>query len=838
MNQLMQDARFALRQLRKAPVFALTAVVTLALGIGANTAIFTIFHQVLLRMLPVRSPGELVQLSFTGTDSGHAHIFGGTDHDFFSYPMYRNLRDHDTALAGLIADDEVQAGIVWKNQPEVTDAELVSGNYFDVLGVNPAAGRLLLPSDDVVKEGSPVVVLSYNYWKTRFAASDSVINQSILINGHPFVIVGVAARDFSSAISGFTPKVFFPMMMKPQVDPGGDSLDDPRSQWLTMVGRLKPGTTAAATSLALTAEWRALRAEELKAHPMGDARFRERFVEKSSIVLSNDAKGFSPLRDQLRMPLLILMAMVLLLAAMTCVNMISLLLVRAAARAREFAVRYALGAARSRIVRQLLLEGLLLGCIGGALGLCLAPASATLLVRMISGTNPGAELPYSVNPNASVLGFTIGLSVLISMLFSLAPIWQQMKPELNETLRQQSASTHGAMQAIRKSATAVQIGLSILLLSGAGMFLKTLQNLTSQKMGLATDHVVTFTLDPSLAGYANGDAQALQVRVREALKALPGVQSVGGTTDWMFVGGGTGGNITVPGYTQKNDQDMDVETPTITPGYFSSLRVPLLLGRDIAESDVAGAASVAVINESMAKKYFGSPQQAMDKFIGSGGGKAVKLDIRIVGVVGDSKQRTVRDDVVPTMYRPFAQNPRGYYLNYFVRTAQAPESVENSIRAGLRGVDSKLISDAMKTLDQQVADNISNERVIALLSACFAFLALLTTAVGLYGVLAYATAQRTREIGIRMALGAQRLAVVRLVLREIVLVAAFGIGAALPVAVLLSRFMRSQLFGVSPFDPMVMLACVAVTLLMVVMASAIPARRAASVEPTKALRTD
>lgn len=838
MNQLMQDARYALRQLRKAPVFALTAVATLALGIGANTAIFTIFHQALLRMLPVRSPNELVRLSFVGTDQGHAHIFGGTDHDFFSYPMYRNLRDRDTALAGLVADDESQAGIVWQNQPEVADAELVSGNYFDVLGVNAAAGRLLLPSDDLVKEGSPVVVLSYNYWKTRFGSSNAVINQTILINGHPFLIVGVAAQGFSSAIGGFTPKVFLPMTMKPQVEPGGDDLDNPRSQWLTMIGRLKPGTSMASASSALSVEWRALRADELKAHPMGDARFRENFVEKSSIVLSDDAKGFSPLRDQLRMPLLILMAMVLLLAAMTCVNMISLLLVRAAARAREFAVRYALGAARNRIIRQLLLEGLLLGCIGGALGLCLAPASATLLVRMISGTTPGAELPYSVNPDASVLGFTIALSIAISMLFSLAPIWQQMKPELNETLRQQAASTHGAMQAIRKGAIGVQIGLSILLLSGAGMFLKTLQHLTSQQLGLSTDHVVTFTLDPSLAGYAKGAARALQTRVREALKAVPGVQRVGATTDWMFVGGGVGGNITVPGYTAKTEDDMDVEKPLITPDYFPSLHIPLILGRDLMESDSAESSHVAVVNESMAKKYFGSPQQAMDHFVGDGGGKEAKADIRIVGVVQDSKQRSVRDDATPTLYRPFAQDPKGYYLNYFIRTIQAPETVESSIRTALQGVDSKLVPDSLRTLDEQVSENISNERVIALLSACFAFLALLTTAVGLYGVLAYATAQRTREIGIRMALGAQRIAVVRLVLREIVLVSALGIGIALPVSIMLSRLMRSQLFGVSPFDPAVLLGCVVVTLLMVVMASAIPARRAASVDPTKALRTD
>jgi len=839
MNGLTQDFRYALRQLRRAPVFALTAVVTLALGIGANTAIFTVFNQVLLRMLPVRNPGELVRLSFTGSQMGHVHIFGGTDRDFFSYPMYRDLRDRDTALAGLIANTESQVGVVWQNQPEALDAELVSGNYFDVLGVSAAAGRLLLPSDDVVKAGSPVVVLSYDYWKTRFASSNNIVNQKLLINGHPFVVVGVAAKGFSSAIGGFTPKVFIPLTMKSQVELSSDDTEDRRSSWLNIIGRLKPGATASTTSAAVTAEWRSIRAEELAAHPMGNAHFRENFVAKSSIVLNDDAKGFSPLRDQLHTPLLILMGMVLLLAAMTCVNLTGLLLVRAAARGREFAVRYALGAARNRIVRQMLMEGLLLGSIGGALGLLLAPASAAALVRTINGTSAaGAELPFSVNPSAGVLLFNIVLSMAISLVFSLAPAWQMMKPDLNEALRQQSSSTHGAAQSLRKIAIAIQIGLSVLLLSGAGIFLKTLHNLKAQQTGMDTSHVVTFTLDPGLAGYDQKSAPPLQQRVLQALKTVPGVRNVGGTTDWLLSGGGLSGNITIQGYTAKSDDDLDVEKPAITPGYFNSLGIPLLMGRDLSESDASGGPKVALVNVSLAKKYFGSPQNALGHFVGIGGGKDVKVDIRIVGVVADSKQRSLRDGATPTLYRAFAQDPRGSYLNYFVRTAQTPELVENAIRSTLHGVDPNLVPDSMKTMDEQINDNISNERVIALLSGCFALLAMLTTAIGLYGVLAYATAQRTREIGIRMALGAQRTAVVRLVLREIVVVASLGIGLALPVSIALSQLLRSQLFGVSPFDPSTLLACIAATLAMVVIAAAVPARRAASVEPTQALRTD
>jgi putative ABC transport system permease protein len=835
MNGWMQDVRYALRQLLKAPGFTLTAVATLALGIGANTAIFTVFNQVLLRMLPVEKPGELMRLSFIGSDSGHVSAFGGTELDFFSYPMYRDLRDKNTVFSGVIADDETQVGAVWKGQPELLSAEIVSGNYFDVLGVRPEAGRLLLSSDDVVKEGSPVVVLSYDYWKTRFDSSRDVVNQTLLINGHPFTIVGVAAQGFSSAINGYTPKVFVPLTMKPQVIAGRDDLDDHRSRWLNVVGRLKPGISATTATAAMTTLWRSLRADELSAKPMGSAQFRERFVAKSSMVLTDDAKGFSPLRDSLRMPLLILMGMVLLLAAMTCVNLTSLLLVRAAARGREFAVRYAMGAGRARILRQLLVEGLLLGTMGGALGLVLAPMAATMLVRGISGNG---DLPFSVRPEGTVLCFNLLLSVGISLLFSMAPALQMMKPNLNEALRQQSASTLGAEQRFRRTAIAVQIGLSVLLLSGAGLFVRTLHNLRAQDMGMTTDHLVEFSISPTMAGYAQKDAPALQDRVRGVLNALPGVRVVGATNDPVLADDDQQSNITIEGYAAKPDEDLDVETPWVTPNYFAALGIPVLVGRDVTEADTASAQKVALVNKSFAVKFFGSPQKALGHSIASGGGHEVKLDTQIVGVVGDAKQRGVREGVVKTLYRPFLQDPRANDLMFYVRTEQTPSLAENTIRTALHGIDPKLVVDSMKTMDEQIDENVSNERMMALLAMSFALVALLTTAVGLYGVLAYATAQRTKEIGIRMALGAQRLAVVRLVLTDMAKVAAIGIVVALPVAVLLARWLQSQLFEVQPFDPVTLVGCVVVTVAMVLLAAALPARRAASVEPTKALRAE
>ena len=832
---MMQDVRYALRQLRRTPAFTVTAVLTLALGIGANTAIFTVFNQVLLRMLPVEKPKELVQLSFVGSSQGRINIFGGDGTQYFSYPMYKDLRDKNTVFSGMLADTETLVGAVWKNQPELVDAELVSGNYFDVLGVGAAAGRTLLTSDDQVKEGSPVVVLSYDYWRTRFALSPEVLNQTILINGHPFLIVGVAARGFSSAIGGFQPKVFFPLMMTPQIVPGQNDLADRRSIWLTLVARLKPGVSQATAQAAMTTLWKSLRAEELTAITRGSVKFREEFVAKSSIILTENSKGFSPLRDDLKTPLMILMGMVLLLAAMTCVNLTSLLLVRAAARGREFAVRYALGAARGRVLRQMLIEGLLLGTIGGGLGLLIAPMAASILVRWISGNSGQALFP--VAPGGAVLWFNLALSVGISLLFSMAPTWQMMKPNLTEGLRQQSASTMGGAQRFRRTAIAIQIGLSVLLLSGAGLFVRTLRNLKAQNMGLATDHLLSFAIDPSLAGYTPKESLAVQNGVRRALTSLPGTKWVGATTDPVLSGNQVSRSLQIEGYSAPEGDDVHVEAPQITPGYLDALGIPLIAGRDVTDADNLETQKIALVNQDFATKYFGSPQRALGHYIATGA-PGTKLDIQIVGVVGDSKHRGVRYGVIPTVYFAFAQSTTASQLQFYVRTLQAPEMAENNVRAVLHALDSKLVIDSMKTMDEQIDENVSNERMTALLAMSFALVALLTTGVGLYGVLAYATTQRTREIGIRMALGAQRMAVVRLVLLDMAKVALIGIAVALPAAVLLARWLRSQLFEVQPFDPVTLISCVMVTAVMVMAAAALPARRAASVDPTQALRTE
>jgi len=840
MNGLGQDVKYGLRQMMRAPGFTVTAILTLALGIGANTAIFTVFNQVLLRMLPVERPQELQQVTYTGPNMGRMSVFGGDSSMYFSYPMYKRLRDKNEVFNGMLANVETSVGILWKNQSESVDTEMVSGNYFQVLGVSSEAGRTLLPSDDVVKNGSPVVVLSDAFWRSKFAADQGVVGQTLLVNGHPFQIVGVAAAGFSSAINGFKPKLFVPVTMRSEVNPGMDDLDEERSMYLNVVGRLKPGVNVATAEAGLTVLWKQLRQQELINMNKGgshSAKFADRFVNKSEVKLLPDAKGFSPLRDQLQTPLMILMGMVLLLAAMTCMNLANLLLVRGAGRAKEFAVRFALGAARGRIVQQMLVEGVVLGAIGGLLGLAVAPAAAAFLIRHV--TNTTGETAFKTAPDAWVLGFNMALSLGIAVLFSLAPAWQMMKPDMVDALKQKSGGVLGGAQRFRTAAIALQIGLSVLLLSGAGLFVRTLHQLKAQDMGLTTDHVVEFGVDTTLSGIPTTDTVAAQQRVLAALTGLPGVKAVGGTTDPVLAGNRSQGNITVEGYTPAPDEDTDVEVKGVTPEYRKALGIGLVAGRDFTAADTKGAPKVAMVNRSLAVKYFGSVEKALGHMVAMGGGNGVKLDTQIVGVVADSKQRGVRDGTVTELIEPFDQMSHGMEgLEYYVKTTQAPEAAENMIRGAVHGVDPKLIADDMKTLDEQVDSNVSNERMIALLAACFAMVALLTTAVGLYGVLAYATAQRTREIGIRMALGAQRWGVVRMVLGDMAKVAGVGIIVALPVSVALARTLKSQMFEVSAFDPVTMIGCVVVTVAMVLVAAAIPARRAASVEPTVALRTE
>ncbi|MGA2353511.1 MAG: ABC transporter permease [Terriglobales bacterium] len=834
MNGLLQDLRYAVRQLRKSPGFAAVAILTLALGIGANTAIFSLLDQALLRSLPVKDADRLVLLNYSGSNTGRLQS-RADGHFYFSYPMYRDLRDRNSVFTGLIATDFTQVGVQWHNQPDLVAAELVSGNYFDVLALQPAAGRLLVAADDLAPDASPVAVLSFSYWQRRFGADPGILNQSILVNGHPFTVVGIAPPGFNSIVMGDTPDVFFPMMMKTEVIPGSKDLEDRRSSWLNIVGKLKPGVSRGQAEAGVGPLWSSIRADELKDIKGGTERFRDNFVNKSHLFVLDGAKGFSPLRSDAQMPLLIVMGMVGLVALMACANVGSLLLVRGAGRIREMSVRYALGAKRKRVVQQLLVEGLLLGLAGGLLGMLLAPRVSGLLITMIWSGGPG-DLPFSAKPDLRILLFNCGLALLASLLFSLAPAAQFWRPNLAPALKQQGMTARSTPLRFRRISVAVQVGLSLMLLVGAGLFVRTLHNLRSLNAGFATDHLLTFGVDPRMAGYEPARTFALYQRVFETLKGLPGVRAVAATNDAELANDNETGNVTISGYTDKPDENMQVEQPNVSVDYFSTMQMPLLAGRTFTEQDSAGSQKVAIVNESFARHFFGDPQQALGHSIGQGGGKGINPDTVIVGVVKDAKHSSLRDPIVRTVFFPYLQLPEPQAMTFYVRTWQQPESAESTIRRAMQTLDANLVLDTFRTMDEQIDNNLIAERVIALLASGFGVLAALMAAVGLYGVLAYSTTQRTSEIGIRMALGATRGSVIRMVMFEVLWLAGISIAIALPVSLLLMNAVRSQLYGISSSDPLTLGLTIVVVTLVAITSAMLPARRASRVEPMKALR--
>ena len=836
----IQDVRYAVRQLARSPGFAVTVVVTLALGIGANAAIFTIFDQVLLRMLPVEKPKELVRFNWTGSFSGSRSSFGGESGDYFSYPMFKDLRDRSSAFSGMLAACRAGVGISWHDQAENDDAEIVSGDYFDVLGLRPAQGRLFHAADDVTKNANPVIVLGYDYWKTRFNAAPDIAGQTLLVNGHPFTILGVAPQGFNSAIDGYKPKVYLPATMVEIAMPWmaqDDDLNSHKSIWLTLIARLKPGVSKQQAEASLAPLWYSLRAQELTAYKNG-ARFKETFLDKSHLSVLDDSSGFMPGRADLRMPLLVLMGMVGVLAAMCAVNVATLLLLRAAGRVREISMRYALGAARSRIVRQLLVEGGVLGACGAAVGVALSPAISTGLVRLLLRTDDVNDSPYTASVDGRILLFTLALSFVVCLCFSVAPALQFLRPKLAAALRQNSGTASKGSQRFRKIAVGVQIALTILLLGGAGLFLRTLSNLRSQSIGAQTAHVVSFNIDPTLSGYSGDRTAQIELGILDALRTIPGIQQVSGTTDPVVAGTSSHSTFSVQGYVAGEEENMHFEDASITPAYYATLGQPILAGRDFSVGDAKSAPKVAIVNYTFAKRFFSSPQNAIGHMISEGKGSDAKFDIAIVGVVGDVKHNNVRESPSEGVYRPYLQLDHPGGLRIYALTGQAPEAVESAIRDRIHRSDPKLVVDDIRTMTEQIDRSVSNERALATLAGSFAALALLMTSVGLYGVLAFATRQRTREIGVRMALGAQRSSVMILVLREMALTAVIAVAVAIPAAIGLSRLMRSQLYGVAPGDPLTLTACVVISAIMLLLAATIPARRAASVDPMLALRSE
>lgn len=836
-ESVLRDFRYGLRGLWRNPAFTAVAVLTLALAIGANTAVFSLLDQALLCTLPVRDPGQLVVLSFAGGHPGHMHSEGGNtpghNHEF-SYPMYRDLRDKNSVFSGLIASATVNIGVTWNNRAESVPAEMVSGNYFQMLGVRPALGRLFVAGDETSPGANPLAVLSFDYWRTHLAET-SVTGKTLLVNGTPFTIVGVAAPGFHSMVWGRLPDVYVPITMQQIVEPEWSYLSDRQAYWVDLVGRLDPGVTRGQATASMNTLFLSLRQSEFTLLHDQSEKARTEFITNAHLNLDAGAKGFSPLRDDVWTPLTIIMAMVLLVIGMAVVNVASLLLVRAANRVREFSVRYALGATSGQILRQLLTEGLLLGAAGAVIGVALAPEALHLLIHWMNGRSTG-EPVFSASLDWRVLVFTIAATVIASLLFSMAPAVQFWNPRLVEALKQQTGMGVGGSLKFRRTCVALQIGFSLLLIIAAGLFVRTIKNLRNVNAGFATDHLLSFDLAPELAGYPPTQIAPVEQRALDTIAALPGVRAVGATNDPDLVDDSRGGDVLVSGYTPKPDEEFDIELPWVSDGYLQTLGVPLVAGCYLSAADTSTSTKVAIVSESFVRHFFGSTSAALGHHVSRP--KRPATDAVIVGVVRDVKHETVRDPAVPTEYTLFSQAEKPTGLRYYLRTWQPPDAAAGSIRAAIANIDSKLIVSNLSTMSDDINDNILAERTIALLGTIFGILATMLAGIGLYGILAYSIAQRTREIGIRMALGARRGTVIGLIVREVMVLAGTAVVATIPLAILATRAVQSQLFGVSAVDFRVYAAGIVIIGMVAVLAGFIPARRAATVDPARALRTD
>jgi predicted permease len=833
MHALWQDVRYGLRMLAKNPGFTAIAVLTLALGIGANTAIFSLLNQILLRRLPVRNPKELVVLKSPGPKSGHIWS-DGDDSEIFSYPLYKGLAKNTSVFDGVIARYAFSASISNHGQTDLGSGELVSGNYFQTLGVGAALGRVLTPEDDVVPGGHPIVMLSHAYWVQHFGADASVLNKTILVNNTEMTVVGVAQAGFAGIQAGQTPNLFVPMMMKPQMTPIRNGLDDWNDSWLAVLARRKPGVSLEQSEAGINAEYRPLLEQQLATIKEWGEKKRQTFLNKK-ILLFSGAQGRTTLQRDSGPALAALFAMAVLVLLISCTNVANILLAQGAARQREFAIRTALGAGRVRIMRQVMAESLLCAFAGGALGLVIGAWLVNILTRAVVAE--GGIRGLSSKLDGSILWFAIGATVASGLVFGLVPAWRVTRTTVSEMLKNQGSTSSAGPSHVRfrKFLVAGQVAFTLLLLTGATLFTRTLWNLRKQNLGINTEKVITFSIAPQLNGYDTAKTVQLVDQLRERVAALPVVRGVGSSEIALLTGTDMGGNITIEGRENLESDESHVNFDAVSPNYFSTLGVPLLSGREFNAGDTGASPKVAIVNEAMAKTFF-PKRDPVGVHFAQGGGHDVKPNIEIVGVVKNAKEANVRTEDRPYFYLPYSQVKALVGMSFYVRAKQDPLLITNELREAVRQLDGNLPVYELKTVERVVDEDLFTERMVAGLSASFGGLAALLAALGIYGVLAYLVVQRTREIGIRMALGARPGNVRLLIFREVGFMVFAGVIVGLPLAYGLARLSESLLFGVRAGDPLIYVLTLAVVGVVASAACYVPARRATRVHPIVALR--
>ena len=834
----MNNLKLAARMLLKTPFVTAIAVLSLALGIGANSAIFSLFDQILLRPLPVPSPEELVNFGAPGPKPGMDSCGQAGDcEEVFSYPMFRDLERLQTSLAGLAAHNEFGASLSVNNEPTTGSGMLVSGSYFPTLQVRPALGRLLTQADDQVPDANFVTVLGYEFWVDKFGSDPRVVGRPLVINGRSYSIVGVVPSDFYGTTLGIRPAVYVPLSMAASASPSGRSNLFQRrdAYWIYVFGRLKPGAALAQADATLNGLYRSI-INDVDAplqKGMSDQTMKE-FRRKQMTVLPG-RRGQSSMHREAQTPLLLLFGVTGVVLLIACANIANLLLARGAGRAAEMGVRLALGATRRQLLSLLLTESILLALLGGTASLIVAQLTLSSISSLLP---PEAleSLRFELQP--SVVLFSVGLSLLTGLVFGMFPALHSTRSDLISVIRASAGQLTGGKAAARFRASLVtaQITLSMALLVSAGLFLKSLFNVSKVDLGVHVDQFATFSLSPSLVGYDSVRSAVYFARVEEELASIPGVTAVTSSLVPLLAGSNWGTGVYVQGFAKGPDVDINSRFNSVGAGYFASLGVSLLAGREFALSDNKGGSKVAIVNQTFARK-FRLGTDPVGKFMTDDTGRDT-LDTQIIGLIPDVRYSSVKDTIPPVFYTPWRQQGRIGELNFYVKSSLAPDLVLPAIRAVVKRIDGTVPVQQLKTMPQQVRESIFLDRMISILSAAFAVLATLLAGVGLYGVLSYTVAQRTREIGVRMALGADAGRVRQLVMRQVALMTAIGGVIGVAAALGLGKAARSLLFGLEAHDAMVfsssviLLACVALA------AGFFPARRAAQVNPMQALRYD
>lgn len=827
------DLRFSLRSFRRAPLFTATAVVSFALGIGAATAIYSLVDQVLLHALPVREPERLVLFDWNGVTAS-VNAFG--TYSLLSYPLCRDLQQQERFFDGAFCRAATTISLSTGGDHVPAAAEIVSGTYFPVLGIQPAIGRLFTNDDDGTPGATPVVVLSYEFWKTQFAAASDVVGRKVLVNQHPMTVIGVAAPGFRGIDVGEVPSLWIPAAMSADAIPGFDQMLNRRVRWMQVFGRLRPDVTPVEAEAGLQPWFKAMLAEDERRpeFPRITPDRRQRYFA-STLEVAPAAQGFSPLRRRLSQPLWVLFGATGVLLALACMNVAGLFLARGSARGREIFTRLALGASRGRIGRQLLSDSILIALAGGLLGTVLAPAVMGALIAFLPQNVAATALHSTLN--SRLLVFAMLVSLTAGALSGLAPALQAGRRSLMASLTERGSTASGGLR-LRRTIVTAQIAVTVILVVGAALFVRTLTALMAKGPGFSTSNLISFSIDPVRSGYSRENADRLIRRIHDDIRALPSIQSAAIVNNPLLTGGSWNGQMTIQA-DQRITTDREVHLNAVSPEFFPTLGVKIVAGRDFVERDTLpaseGGLCVAVVNEAFAKRYFNA-RSPLGAHVGLGSGPDTKAAVEIVGVAANISYRGVREEWEQAFF-PLASCATSAGT-FYVRTRGSQEAAIQSIRAIVHRADPTLPLGAIRTADEQVSRSLTTERMLAALSVGFGVLALVLSLVGLYGVMSFTVTQRTREIGLRVALGATHLATIWLLLRDALMMITVGIAIALPSVWALGRVIESQLYDVKPTDPPSIVVATVLLCTTTLGAALIPARRASAVNPVDALRLE